>query len=324
MFCTTYNLEAFGKAVKKIRKELGLSQVDVKKAINISPNTLRRLEKGETIPTYDTIELLSMFYREDLLSILKSYKLSPSIYDIYRQIDEAIINQKSSMNDEIDVLINEIMKIKDQIHLVDYSHYEQLIVFLQLLKNSTLYDDELGYQHIEDLKSCLMLSIPDFRLSKLSSYNYNHIELRILLLIALTYKENKDYEQSTLILITIEKKISKKTETCHETIKILLKTIGNLSYIYYIVENIEASLVYANKGIAIAQKYDTNYILYSLYARRAIAKILLNQEDYLQDIFNSISLLDIGGKDSLKGIYIDVFKNKYGINIPFKIKNQHL
>ena len=317
MFCTTYNLEQFGIAVKKIRKALGLSQVDVKKAVNISPNTLRRLEKGETIPTYDTIELLSMFYREDLLSILKSYKLSPSIYDIYRQIDEAIINQKASMNNEIDDLSNEIIKIKNKINLVDYSHYEQLLDFIKLLKNSTLYDDELGYQHIEDLKSCLMLSIPNFKLSKLSNYNYNHIELRILLLIALTYKENKDYEQSTMILKTIEKKISRKTETCQETVKILLKTIGNLSYNYYIIEDLEKSLEYANEGIHIARRNDTNYILYSFYARRAIAKILLNRNDYLQDVINSISLLDIAGKKELKETYINVFKEKYNLKLPF-------
>lgn len=317
MFCTTYNLKKFGNIVKKIRNNLNLSQMDVKKAINISTNTIRRLEKGETIPTYETIELLSILYKENLLEILQTCKSSPSLYDIYNQVDSAIINQNSEMIEQIQALIEKGRNISGEIELIDYSHYNQLMCFLDLIKDSTIYNDALNYDYIMKLENCIKISIPNFKISDLDQYNYNYIELRILLLIALIYKGNKNFKKSLEILTEIENNINNKINLSIDAIKILLKIICNISYMYYIIEEINMSLEYANKGINLCREYDTNYVLYFLYARKGIAKLLLGKEDYLKDIYNSICLLDVTEKFELKKIYIKTFKEQYDIDINF-------
>ena len=58
----------FGKNLKKIRKEHGLSQKELAKAIKISPQNICRWERGEAYPqiiwVYEIAEVLGIEPRE--------------------------------------------------------------------------------------------------------------------------------------------------------------------------------------------------------------------------------------------------------------------
>lgn len=317
MFITTYDTKEFGKILSKIRKSCNLTQQDIYNKVGISPETIRRLEKGDTIPTYDTIERLSVLYKENLLEILLKYKMHPSIYDIYKEIDRIITNKEPARFEAINSLIEALIDKKDSINLVDPSQLEQMIMLVRLLKTSEFHDGKMNDEYIKDLLDCISITMPNFEFEFFESFNYNHIELRILLLISLYYKKNDEFRITLRILLFIKSSIESKETLTNETIKILAKTICNISYTYYSIEIPEKSLEYANIGINLLKEHEINCGLYLLYARRAVAKILLDKDNYFQDILNSICLLDIEGKPELKETYIRVFKEKYKIILPF-------
>lgn len=51
--------EQLGKNIKKLRKRLGLTQVQVAEKANIHVNFFARIERGEENPTYETLEKLA-------------------------------------------------------------------------------------------------------------------------------------------------------------------------------------------------------------------------------------------------------------------------
>jgi len=69
---STYDLKAFSIRLREIRKSLGYTQENVVTGTGLSAETLRKLENGISIPRYDTIEILSMFYKTDLHLLLNN------------------------------------------------------------------------------------------------------------------------------------------------------------------------------------------------------------------------------------------------------------
>lgn len=65
-----YNLEAFGNRLKEIRKSLKISQNYISCITGIDEKTIRRIENGKVLPKLDTLDILSPYYKEDLVSLL--------------------------------------------------------------------------------------------------------------------------------------------------------------------------------------------------------------------------------------------------------------
>ena len=65
-----YQTEEFGHRLRDIRKGLNLTQQDVSDMSGVNLDTLRKLENGYVVPRYDTLEILSITYKIDLLEVL--------------------------------------------------------------------------------------------------------------------------------------------------------------------------------------------------------------------------------------------------------------
>lgn len=136
MFATTYDMKKFGSVLKKIRKSLDLSQNDIYKQVGISPETIRRMEKGQTIPKYDTIEILSYIYKQDLLKLLAKFKSDYRVYDIYSKVDYIITSNRHSRTNDMDDLINKLIAKEKEIKIINPNQLSQIIMFIKLLKTS--------------------------------------------------------------------------------------------------------------------------------------------------------------------------------------------
>ncbi|MGI6366625.1 MAG: helix-turn-helix domain-containing protein [Bacillota bacterium] len=86
----TYNLEHFGKELKKIRTSLGFSQAYVQEIVGVSIDTIRKIESGRVVPRYDTLELLSVAYKEDLLDLLKNSRSNKFLMEYHDELDYII------------------------------------------------------------------------------------------------------------------------------------------------------------------------------------------------------------------------------------------
>ncbi|HAS74604.1 MAG TPA: hypothetical protein DCS67_10715, partial [Clostridiales bacterium UBA8960] len=99
---SSYDLTNFSKKLKSIRNSLGYSQSEVAEKTGVNSDTLRRLENGMSIPRFDTLEVLSLFYKENLIILLDSYKVSSELSYFYDLIDYYMINEDyDSLNNTI-------------------------------------------------------------------------------------------------------------------------------------------------------------------------------------------------------------------------------
>ena len=78
---------------KKLRKELGLTQVDLAKKLNLKQSTICKWETGKSFPDISILKLLSNFYKVDLSTIINGEN---SISDYNRKNDNAMQNAQSS------------------------------------------------------------------------------------------------------------------------------------------------------------------------------------------------------------------------------------
>lgn len=51
----------FGKKLKEVREQLGLSQEMMARELNVSFATINRLENGKTVPSYKTLKTFEEF-----------------------------------------------------------------------------------------------------------------------------------------------------------------------------------------------------------------------------------------------------------------------
>jgi transcriptional regulator with XRE-family HTH domain len=56
---TDDSIKVFGKRLKKVRNDNGLTQIEVAAKANVSPNHYARLERGEIKPKFEMIEKLA-------------------------------------------------------------------------------------------------------------------------------------------------------------------------------------------------------------------------------------------------------------------------
>jgi transcriptional regulator with XRE-family HTH domain len=311
---STYNLSIFGKKLKAIRKTMGFTQHDVSQLCGINRDTLRRIEQGDSIPRYDTLELLSSVYKVDLLDQLKLYRSSNKLYSYYHRLDKLITNADI---DTLNTLADDyVIFIKDeQEALFDPNLYTQ---FQWMLKGISAYYSEDGVKKLQSLDlflNSIRLSIPTFDVYEFQTFKYNIFEMRILLLIALSIAHNGLYHQSNLILKFLLNAMLKDSLNSLDDVLLTIKIYANLSYNAFNLDDYKNSLNYSNQGIAYCNKHTNYFSLHLLFFRKGIALFRLNKEGYLDPLHKSIQLLEIQENYELARNYKQVLLDRYNIEV---------
>lgn len=123
-------MSALGTHLKNLRKTLNLTQKEVSKKGMINIETLRRIENGYVMPKYETIETLSIVYRVDLLSVFSSLRTSNVLFDLYKELDRAIVNYNVNCVFDLNNQLKAISLQKEKIKLVNIKEIAQFELFI--------------------------------------------------------------------------------------------------------------------------------------------------------------------------------------------------
>lgn len=86
-----YDLKECGKRVQRLRKEKGLSQEQLAEKLNVSQNTIAKIESGLRRPSIDFLIELSMFFKTSMsFLVLGVHPEDVEKESTKREIDEAI------------------------------------------------------------------------------------------------------------------------------------------------------------------------------------------------------------------------------------------
>ncbi len=314
----SYNLVEFGEKLKKLRKSLGLSQVEIQNKAGVSADALRRIEKGEVIPRYETMELLSSIYKEDLLVLLKNARVDKLLSEYHDHLDELITFYDDDKMKALEKEIKENFSTDFQSSIVNPDEVLQL---LELIRGTSLYNSRFKEDHQQAKKillDSLRRTLPDFTLKKYKAYKYSYIELRILLLLSILIAEKDNVTLSTKILFFIYDHLKDNSPSTYHH-QLIIKIYTNLCYNYHLEDNHDMVIETAEQGITFCLSYETTHGLNSLYYRKGIAEYQLGREAYKSSLLKAFFVLKLMGNDSLLEVYREVTKAQYGIELDLYI-----
>lgn len=310
----SYNMKSFGKACQNIRKQRLLTQEDVSSMINISRDTLRRIENGNVIPKFETLELLSCLYKTDLLEVLKENRSNHTLCFFYDYVDKLIFSYEKeklrSISQDLERFTSRAKK--DSLALIFQDELNQFKLFLKAI--DLFYSPyKMDNAHIEPiLVRSLKITNPEFKIENYKSFKYSVLEIRILLLLSLVYSKLDHHHLSNEILLFLEKQ-----NKSHDyfSVKILISIYTNLAYNYHLLDQHQKVITHALKGIELARSHDTFTHLNLLYFRKGIAEYKLGLKNYQESLNISLHLLKVLNEDKLYQIYQNAITEKYNIKI---------
>lgn len=300
-----YNLDLFGKKLEEIRKNLNLTQKEISESTYINVVTIRRIEKGKVIPKFDTLEVLSPVYKEDLASLLLKYR-----FDDYSAFYELKNRIESKLDDgKFHTLHSELKELNFLLSFTKNPYYKNLIAQLILLTEAiTLYEDNNNKKALNKLIKSIRITTPTFILDKYDSYVYSSMEIRILMNI--TFVLNK---------LNHKKKYIEILEFCINAVdtddEIYPKLCCNLAGAYTRNEDFVKAFEFSTMGIKSCQKNRNLNGLAFLYYGKGVAEYRLNKEGYMESFKNSIYLCKAIGQDTLKDTIINNCKEVFGIDL---------
>lgn len=311
----SYNLLEFGEKLKDLRKSLGFSQVEIQKLAGVSSDALRRIEKGEVMPRYETLELLSSIYKEDLLELLKNARSNKLLTEYHDALDDIITCYDDQKMKKLEEDIRLGFTGKNESSIVNPN---EVIQFLLLIRGASLYNSRFSSDHKDArniLQDALKLTIPTFRLAEYREHKYSYIELRILLLLSILMAEDHEVSLSTKILYFILDRLKASPASRYQDF-LIIKIYANISYNHHLEDNHKRVIKTANEGIAYCISHELTHALSLLYYRKGIAEFMLRHKSYRTSLFSSFFILKMTGNEDLLDIYLGVTKEQYGIEIP--------
>lgn len=290
-----FNVDFFGKELRLIRTNIGLTLKEVSDLTGINTETIRRLESGKVIPKFETLESLSILYKQDLSSLFLTYRIDDfsSFYAIKNSL-ESKIDSDQYFNLDIDLnRLKALIKYIDNTFLKN--HINQLILLISgiiLYKNNDEYNNALN-----TLIEALHITTPKFTLENYKAFVYSSMEVRVLMNIAfiLNKLNNKTkYEDIMNFCInSVESDDNLYPKLCH-----------NLAGVYRRNENYKKALEISQLGISAAQKNKNYNGLHLLYYGKGLAAFHLGNLEYETYFNTSIILCDALGHSELKNTII--------------------
>lgn len=313
----SYNLVDFGEELKKIRKSLGFSQAYVQKIVGVSIDTIRRIESGWVIPRYDTLELLSVAYKEDLLELLKNSRSNRFLMEYHDELDHIIACYEWGAAATLKDKLHKNFSDDANLTMVNPREFQQFLIFVDAIDQFHAGTARSSRSTRNDLVEALCLTIPNYRIRRFRQYNYTYIEFRILLLISLLIARENNFSFSNEILYYILDKISDKNYNTPYIDYLIINIYFNIAYNYHRLDNHVKVIEVSDAGITFCSEKRTSHVLYSLYYRKGIAQFILGEEKYLDSIATAFYLLKAMRMPSLLEEYIKISKEEYGITVPF-------
>lgn len=306
----SFDLTKFGEHLRELRKSLDYTQETAANKAKLSIDTLRRAERGEVVPRYDTLIHLSLTYKKDLLAVLSSYSNANSLFYFYHTLDDAILlNDLGGLEQLAQDFDDYINNNSDSNHLVNVAAADQFRLMISATKH---HYSSNSTGALEDCCAAMKISHPTFTLELFDQFNYTQFELRILFMIASSLSYEKVYSSNDIMLFCLKYLDESIHATSHEKL-LRIKIYFNLSYNYHCLDEHEHGLYIATQGINFCNLNHLSYRLAALLYRKGIAQFHLGHPDYLESLQSTICILKIQGAHELAEHYKQITNETYGI-----------
>lgn len=313
---SSYDFKQFGDLVKQVRTNLDYSQKEISNLTGIHVDTLRRIENGMVIPKYETLELLSIVYKTDLVDLLQLTKSDTTLSTLYAKIDSLISSNNVSGLANLKTEFEEIVEIcRNSNNLVNNEELSQLELFMEAA-NLFYTENQDSLSKAESILTLALFSKSKYEIDKLPDNTaFSHLEIRLLILLAMIKMLLEKHTESLNILISALEYLTDKVFVSSESIKMIIRIHLNISYCYHMISENTSALHFANSGIVYANQNDSSFCLYALFARKGVAEFILGRENYMESLQYASTLLKIGNKNDLLEHYRNVCKRLYDIEL---------
>ncbi|GAU76821.1 helix-turn-helix transcriptional regulator [Fusibacter sp. 3D3] len=312
----SYNLIDFGNRLKEIRKNQGISQAQVKNTVGLNEDTLRKIEHGSVLPRYDTLELMSLVYKEDLLKLLPSYRTNQTLNDLYEHTDQIITAYTLEDLDKVKAQLAHF-KIQNQFdntlyNMLELEQFELYLTSLQIYFDGNIVQRNQAYSHLKDALNKTLINFSPFNFQK---YKYNFFEIRILLFLGIILYDVKHETLSNQVLEFCLKYLLQNFALEERIQKLIIKIYNNLAYNYHLSNQHKKVIQVSDDCIAFSRTHQNLYGLANIYYRKGISAYRLKKNDYLDLLKKSVMLSEISGNDDLATLYRRITLENYGILI---------
>lgn len=293
-----FNGEMYGEYIRKLRTKHGYTMEDVYHRTGIHRTTLSKIEKGNSIPKIETLQLLSLLFNVDLISMISKY-----------------------CNLNYEVIGQELDLIKGDIADEDTTRVKALYDMLIERKEHEILD-ETTLKHLE--KQCIFLKVfyethhpKPYNLSKKKwnedirklerlidetdmNNEYSYLDYQISFLIAGLYRKNNDFQKSIEALDAIATVINQSFLEQETVVELNLILYSNYVFVYSILEKYDQCLEMSNKGIELSLEHSNFIAIHFFHLRKGISLFYLNRKDYVEEIKKAMYLLEVMNKQKMK------------------------
>lgn len=301
----SFDMREFGITLRTIRESLNFTRSQVSNYLGLHTDTLRKIESGSVVPKYESLERLSDLYKVDLLNLLKTHRYNSNLENIYESLDHFLINEK----------IENILELKNKIHndpnkyaLLSQNDYFLLILFIDSVlvfhenNTSTLYEMVSQIEKNIDIQS-----LKSNKIKQITS----PLTTRLANVLAMIHMRLSNYDSSIFILESILEIANTDATNLYTSHKFVVKYCYSLSYCYFLQSNYIKSLFYADKGIEVALKNQSLYMLYNLYSRKGASEFKLDVDTYKDSFVKCIHLVDMLKDEAFTKKYVEIIQEKY-------------
>lgn len=308
-----YDTTQFGNTIKNIRQQLKLTQKEVIELTGISENTIRRLENGIGLPKQETLDLLSVVYRQDISQVFLNFRMKD--YGIYKELMNEMDKAFEASNT---YWLSKCLGKLSSMAEAEMNDYYKLILkqTIALLKGSILILNSQEYEQARHyLTNGIKLTLNNFNYNNYREYNYNKIELQLLMNLSSVENKLSNFSLSTEL-----------AEHCVNIIKTVpdsdfgylnTKIYLNASYMNHFNGNNKKALQYANEGIAYNKITRSQYASGHLYARKGFAEhnLQLEKNLYMESFKKAYFYHEILDQPDLQALLVTVLKERCNIDL---------
>lgn len=309
----SYDVTQFSARLKSIRTNLNHTQQIVSKSTGINIDTIRKIENGYSLPRYDTLSLLSSFYKINLHEVFNTYNSSYVLYKFYIDLDRLIDqNNFEKLQIQYDEFLKELATT-DHLHLVNTNDLTQLSMLVEAIQHrySESYEDWVYAK--ETLVNALRLNDPDFQIENFHVHRYTYFELRILLVLSAVLGDLKECIPSNNIAEYLLAAFDDSHYNAKGEDKLIVKCYALISYNYHRLDQHKLALSSAVEGINYCIIRNTTNIPPFLLLRKGIAEYYLNDTNSLKSLRRCLNQLDILGDCKQLDYYKKTLLERYDI-----------
>ena len=299
-------IQSFGLYLRKLREEKKLTQTYIAEVAQVSEKTYRRIEMDKAIPRIDTLEEMSILFKEDL--VLRFLKYNSQGMEMFEKIKEELDRDITQGNfDEIEQLIprlkNLINTIKSPYYILQYQQYILMFEGIMIYLEGNRYDKSMA-KTTEGIR----MGIENFSIHRYKDFSYSTMELRLLMNIGFSLYRLGEHIKYLEIFNFIMEEVDKDD-------KIYPTVAYNLGTAYKRSEEHAKAIHYMTKGIESCQEKSHYSMLPLLYYGKGVSEYYLNRDSYKQSFINAVTLTKLLGLTHLNTSMRRKCKNNFHFDV---------